>query len=186
MSDNHDDLISALAGIAPIAATLLAGPAAGTVVSAITQALGVPSGTPSTGLAQIVGLASSDDVAARLAPVETVLAGIAAPVASLAVGSPMPAPSPVQLPAVTVSAPAPAQGLFVDVTNSLIKLGVAAAAAAFASKLGVDAATAQSWAASATPILQSLAAVGVSALMGFSLFRSIQGANLNTAAKVGA
>lgn len=87
----------------------------------------------------------------------------------------------VALPA-PVTPPAPAQGLYVDPVNSLIKLGVAAAAAAFAAKFGIDAATAQSVGDMAVPILQGLVTLVMGGLSGFSLWRSIAGSNANTAA----
>lgn len=83
-----------------------------------------------------------------------------------------------------VTPPAPAQGLYVDPVNSLIKLGVAAAAAAFAAKFGIDAATAQSVGDMAVPVLQGLVTLAMGCLSGFSLWRSIAGSNANTAASI--
>jgi lysozyme family protein len=95
---------------------------------------------------------------------------------------PQPAtPAPVQLP-VPVAPPAPAQGLYVDPANSLIKLGVAALAAMFATKFGFDATVAQSWGDTLVPVVQGVAALAMSGLSGFSLWRSIAGANENTKA----
>jgi hypothetical protein len=89
---------------------------------------------------------------------------------------------PLALPAPVETPPAPAQGLYVDPTNSLIKLGVSALAAMFATKFGFDATVAQSWGDTLVPVVQGLAALAMSGLSGFSLWRSISGSNANTAA----
>lgn len=83
---------------------------------------------------------------------------------------------------VPVTPPAPAQGLYVDPTNSLIKLGVAALAAMFATKFGFDAVTVQHAFDALVPVAQGLAALAMSGLSGWSLWRSISGSNANTAA----
>ena len=52
----------------------------------------------------------------------------------------------------------------------------------FAAKFGVDVATAQSWGGMFVPGLECLANLAMGGLSGFSLWRSVSGANANTKA----
>ena len=112
-------------------------------------------------------------------PTAEVPAVLKAAEAFLKAALPQPAtPAPVQLPA-PVAPPAPAQGLYVDPANSLIKLGVAVVAGFAAAKFGIDATTATNV---LTPIAEFIVALGVIGAMAFSQWRSVFGANANTAA----
>jgi hypothetical protein len=128
---------------------------------------------------------TAPDVASKLNTMPTVDVPGALLAAEEALVSAIPA-SATSTPAQTIPGsvlpPAPAQGLYVDPINSLIKAGVGALAVMFAAKFGVDVATAQSWGGMFVPGLECLANLAMGGLSGFSLWRSVSGANANTKA----